>query len=418
MVYTMFRHGHRSPYKYLDDKSKVDLIGNTWPLSSGSLTPSGKRQGYLLGAYFRHRYMIDNKFLDFKYSLGESVFMSTPVSRTIQTCETVIQGIYPPGTGPQINQEQVETAVPPQKVENIEKIKEQLGLNVLPEQVQLVYIKQVREFECPGIEAALKKQRDSTFPEYANEMIKNHGQVIKDHSKLKNDEDLLVYDNLFGFFDTLISDDFEGLKMSQELKDLGNKDDLAEKVNYEKISRIDYGDADKLVIKGRRQSELSFLNQAIKNRIEADAAKAGYSEANPKAVFFAVHDSWIISMLMLFESIGVKVPKNDVLYTSNLTIELWMNEGFEVVILFDEEIIGKMPVSEFQEGLKKIIMSEADLKAACEVKNQVYEQGMVLSSFALAMILIAVVFMILKRSLDIKFEQRKIGRVLKEGLTI
>ena len=83
----MTRHGARSP---LYD----NFTTSQWDCPPGHLTPTGKREHYLLGREMRQRYMIDQNFLSKIYKEEEIKVYSTPYPRTIQSAESQLLGLY------------------------------------------------------------------------------------------------------------------------------------------------------------------------------------------------------------------------------------------------------------------------------------------------------------------------------------
>ena len=91
-----------SVYYYLI-KNGVDVYKENW-LIKGELTNVGKRQLYLLGVKTRKKYMEENDFLSKEYNPKEILIKSTDHNRTIESVYSYIQGLYPAGTGPTINE--------------------------------------------------------------------------------------------------------------------------------------------------------------------------------------------------------------------------------------------------------------------------------------------------------------------------
>ena len=99
--FQIFRHGARMPYSGV--KNGVDVYKENW-LIKGELTNVGKRQLYLLGVKTRKKYMEENDFLSKEYNPKEILIKSTDHNRTIESVYSYIQGLYPAGTGPTINE--------------------------------------------------------------------------------------------------------------------------------------------------------------------------------------------------------------------------------------------------------------------------------------------------------------------------
>jgi len=55
------------------------------------------RQRFLLGAYYRQRYIEEYGVLSEEYDPEEIFMVSTDVNRTIQSGQSELMGLYPPG---------------------------------------------------------------------------------------------------------------------------------------------------------------------------------------------------------------------------------------------------------------------------------------------------------------------------------
>ena len=100
-AFQMHRHGARAPY--LGVENNLDFYKEEW-IDKEELTNMGKRMLYLLGVKTRKRYMEQTKLLSKEFSPQEILIRSTDVNRTIESVECFIQGLYPHGTGPVLNE--------------------------------------------------------------------------------------------------------------------------------------------------------------------------------------------------------------------------------------------------------------------------------------------------------------------------
>eukprot|EP00386_Alphamonas_edax_P004834 GDKI01015226.1.p1 GENE.GDKI01015226.1~~GDKI01015226.1.p1 ORF type:complete len:372 (-),score=128.47 GDKI01015226.1:192-1307(-) len=57
---------------------------------------------FTVGQWMRKRYIEDNKFLSPTFDQSEMYVRSTEMFRTVQTAQSLLQGLYPPGTGPKL----------------------------------------------------------------------------------------------------------------------------------------------------------------------------------------------------------------------------------------------------------------------------------------------------------------------------
>jgi len=123
------RHGARTManpeyYQITDDESFLK--------NPGRLTNVGKHQLYLLGRQLADKYIRQNKVLSVKYNPNQIIARASGINRTIESAQSLLMGLYPPGTGPALSPEEIEAAVPPIKVEHLEEIQAELREAALP----------------------------------------------------------------------------------------------------------------------------------------------------------------------------------------------------------------------------------------------------------------------------------------------
>ena len=141
-VFSMFRHGARAPYT-LNKETNIDLFGNKWE-SESKLTSVGIRQHYLNGYKNKQKYFSQLNITNQNYNPNEIVFYSTDTERTIMSAYSQIFGMFPPGTGPKLNENddfQSKIAVPPMNLFNFSKVESSLQYSALGANVNLFPVK-------------------------------------------------------------------------------------------------------------------------------------------------------------------------------------------------------------------------------------------------------------------------------------
>lgn len=90
----VIRHGDRTP--------RYEIKGSSykWPEGLGQLTALGIQQEYALGTELRSLYVTKYRLLPDSYRSGTISVRSTDVDRTLMSAQSVLMGLYPPGTGP------------------------------------------------------------------------------------------------------------------------------------------------------------------------------------------------------------------------------------------------------------------------------------------------------------------------------
>ena len=93
-VVEIIRHGDRTPTVQLP---AVDYV---WKEGLGQLTATGMQQEYQLGVALRKQYIEQSHLLPKQYQYGTIYVRSTDYDRTLMSAQSVLTGLYPPGTGP------------------------------------------------------------------------------------------------------------------------------------------------------------------------------------------------------------------------------------------------------------------------------------------------------------------------------
>ncbi|MBF0543947.1 MAG: histidine-type phosphatase [Candidatus Riflebacteria bacterium] len=93
---TLIRHGDRTPlHDIITDPYK-------WEIGKGELTPLGMNQERKLGSELRKRYVDELKLLTPNYVNSSIYALATDFNRTIQSAQSFLLGLYPPGFGPKL----------------------------------------------------------------------------------------------------------------------------------------------------------------------------------------------------------------------------------------------------------------------------------------------------------------------------
>lgn len=96
-VTLVHRHGDRSPVSFLP----TDGANNAhWLEGPGQLTPIGMQQLHALGVSLRERYVTSDDLFPGMYSRRHVHVRSTDLDRTLMSAQSLLQGLFPPGTGP------------------------------------------------------------------------------------------------------------------------------------------------------------------------------------------------------------------------------------------------------------------------------------------------------------------------------
>lgn len=96
--FDVIRHGDRTPLRVMPN------YPFTWSEGLGQLTPLGMQQEFQRGVEFRKKYVDEYHLLSPHYQRQEMIVFSTNADRAIMSAQSVLLGLYPQSTGPELNQ--------------------------------------------------------------------------------------------------------------------------------------------------------------------------------------------------------------------------------------------------------------------------------------------------------------------------
>jgi acid phosphatase len=98
-VVEIIRHGDRTPI------TPIPSVDYVWKEGLGQLTAEGMQQEFQLGVALRKRYIQQDHLLPEHYEYNTLYVRSTDYARTLMSAQSLLAGLYPPGTGPYPSQE-------------------------------------------------------------------------------------------------------------------------------------------------------------------------------------------------------------------------------------------------------------------------------------------------------------------------
>ena len=400
-VFGMFRHGARAPWKSLNENN-IDIFGSKWEGES-QLTDVGVRQHYLLGYKNKQKYFSQLNITD--YNTNEFSIFSTETDRTVMSAYSELFGMFPPGSGPKLTEEQIPFAQPPMKTFNFSQKQEFLKDEVLQAAVALfpvhLFDKYASYFNlydpklCPRVKDYQDANKKSEkFLNYSNAIIKNYGdRIIKLINKTDINE-LKDYNSMYYVFDTFIANYFDGRNLDK-LNETG--------INFEEFYNltidflkwdqfyINYGDKDSIVARMSFSPVFRYLFDVIDARIGLDSSEGlispdYYDSLNPKMFLYSGHDTSLAAMnVFLSYMFGEdRVKQYYTYFASSFYFELYKNETksnsemkheygeeYYLNILFNEKnIFGKsISYKEFKDQIKNKLMNAQDVHDFCSVKG-------------------------------------------------
>ena len=339
-VFGMFRHGARAPWKSLDENN-IDLFGSKWDGES-QLTNVGVRQHYLLGYKNKQKYF--NLLNITSYNPSEISIFSTDTDRTIMSIYSELFGMFPPGTGPKLTEDQKLYAQPPIKNFDFSIQKDLLKDNVLAAQVNPfpvhLFDKYAKYFNlydskvCPTVrEFQDVNKKSEKFQNYSNSIIQNYGEKIIKLINKTDVSELTNYENMYFVFDTFIANLVDGRNMSKitesglDINDFKNL--TIDFLTWDQFY-INYGDKDSYIGRMSFSPIFQYLFELIDSRINLDLSNNNtdnYDITNPKMLLYSGHDTSLAAMnVFLSYMFGEKIKSYYTYFASSFYFELYKNE--------------------------------------------------------------------------------------------
>ena len=286
---TYIRHGDRAPYAQIDSPN----FKYQWPGGIGELTPEGMNQEYLLGKELRVRYIDTLHLLPAVYKNNAIYVLSTDSNRTIMSAESLLMGLYPPGTGPKMGN----------------------GSAALPDDFQPVPIRVVQgkqknilrpEQQNPERFKYLMDNVSHTQQAWTEENIKHAGD-FKRWSVIIG-KPIKTFDDFLIFADTVRCMSLHGIPIPEGL----NKDEVS-KI----LSAADYLTALQYV----PHEVAYFMASGFLSQLNTDFQLAADGKQPYKYILYSGHDTTICGIMSaLGKPLQINPP-----YASHVDFELYKN---------------------------------------------------------------------------------------------
>jgi hypothetical protein len=363
----MFRHGARSPVVL--SSNKTDIFGEKWD-SQGELTSLGMRQHYLLG--YKNRVFFKD-FLSSSYDQNEIYVVSTDVNRTLMSAQSHLQGLYPPGTGPEINPSWSNKAVPPIKDFDFLPEIAKLSNSALPNSMQVFPIHQFdysnkfyflydQKF-CPRT-AQIFNQRKIGPKENANgeKFAALYGDKIKKALNLP-EETKFNYDFIQVISDSFISGYTEGRNFTS-LKNAGIDIDEFANFTIEHLSLdvLDVYSGDKEFAIATKSTAFRDINRWMSTRVKRDSENKGYTAYSaPKLVLYSFHDRDLGDMFGYLREVFNMTEAYYPFFASSMLFELHRRDNvtstnssiddYYVKVSFNDKLLMNITYSQFDSSV-------------------------------------------------------------------
>ena len=396
-AWQMHRHGTRAPIFGIINGT--DIYQEKWDKLPGELTETGKRMLYLLGVKSRKRYIEQFNLLSKNYNPQEIYIRSTDVNRTIESVESYLQGLYPPGSGPTIKENvrnDINRSYPPniKYKEKFESIINFYNLNntgmALPygisiEPIHLFY-KPRHEFQlydtniCTGHKEKYEQQKNSKIiRDFSNKFLEDFGYMLYDIEDTNNKTFLYDYWTNYNYTDGFVCDEAEAKKFNLLVEQYGfeiYKFDLFRNYSKEFIW-LDYYYTTypegyyNISIVANTHTMRSIVNW-MEKAIDGFEKKENYL----KFVIYSAHDSSIAALEHYMEyAFGTSIEFCD--FGESRFFELYLDEeNIYKVRYLKGDITEKinMDFNKFKEIINKKTWNEDKINEFCQFDNNHQEK--------------------------------------------
>ena len=391
-AFELFRHGARTPYSGMTEDFK-DCFGQQWN-GLKELTGVGLRQHFLVGYRNRIRYMEENNLISPIYDPREVYLISTDSNRTIMSANAQVQGLYLPGTGPTLFQNQSDIAIPPVEEENIKEEKDKLDENnctVLPNQINIMpihsfftkdhFIQLQDKKVCPNAKKIYKKNQErKEVVNFLKKMTEKYGKKIASISNEAEDA-LNNYTKAYYIFDTFIAQYTEGLQIFEDnLKKMKvtQEEILNDSFKFFEYDLIGNGiDNDEQLCLHSMSPIFDRLINWTDSKIEKDRNNSenyiGYDL--PKFVMFSAHDSTCAAFMGFMKAVyGTKIvyPK----FATNINLELYRKDNkYYIEYYINDEFMGEFEYNEFVKKFRNKRKSTKEINEFCGFEKKEEEDN-------------------------------------------
>ena len=407
-VWSLIRHGARSPTKLNNNK---DLLDFEWDINAGELTNLGLRQLFILGLQQNERY---SKLLE----SNQLYMISTNFNRTIMSLLSYYHGLV--RDGDELSDIQKERAFPPGVTLN-----DNIGSKVYKNNKALGENNSVRAYHilsdgypfhvlnahkyCKGIPELKDDKKEGH--------IKNILDLLDKHKDLESIFNLNIDRNnvisakehLYSLADSYVSAYYNS-KNIKEKYFKGNKEEARRLLNNFEIFLTReftwgiYGEDDKVynarIVKSRLlRIILNYLNYRTSSSSKDGNNNEIYTASNPSMVIYSMHDRDISEiMLILNHKFNINI-EDKIPYASFINFELIYDKleqteeaKWLVRIIYNDKEIGKFNYSYFSRTLSTALITEEEIMKFCNYENEITSNN---DTFLIVIIIILSIIFIL-----------------------
>jgi hypothetical protein len=455
---THFRHGARAPQKYYNQTLHLDYILEKWD-NPGELTPMGQRMHYALGLQNRERYITEKKFLKETFDPHEILIYSTRFNRTILSVASQLQGLYPLGTGGELNDEQKEEAIPQVNLsENVKKELDKLNNYSLPGKMALAPIRMINDNErkiiiydipeCLWKRDEMREINLKNSPEL-QELITNfslkYNQTLDEMYEANNTYDIHFVDNFCDAFIAGTTEKKPMEKINEKFNESEQKEILDTCFEFMKFNFREWiaGDSERILPTLEVSKLMREFIHYMKERIDADIKNIDISQyledySKPKMLMISAHDSTISMWELFFIKVFKNNDENEYIFpkfatqlafevvTDNTsdTSKIKEYKDYTINCYFNDILFFSKNVQEFIDQVEPKLFSDDKINEVCKFdqkesneddtdKKDLYFTLMIVFSATTGIFLILMIFFIVKAT-----RSKTSETIDKEGLLL
>ena len=391
-----FRHGARTPNRFIDKKKEMDFINTTWHEGAGELTYLGILQQYLIGTRNKIRY---SKFLSSKYNPQEILIYSTNLNRTKTSGYAQLLGLYEKDKMKVIHTEGGKKNI------NFNDFKSYNGENLLLKTYPIPY------FILQYIKRGNQFRYEKTF-DYSRDVNCQKIKFLRNKNKLLDKHYISYYETFKKYMETFLEDhydfDFEKRDKFEQLhrfcdafiSQVTDKrvNDFIEKernisetylrcIEYEKLKLFNIEQGGQANFTGEISMSAVMLRiikwmecrMSLKSNIDI-------KKGCPKFVMYSAHDTTLAAMgRFLLSAFNILVPYPYFAATQSFELRKY-NKDFYVEIYFNDKLGLNVTFKEFKKKVRDVAWDENFVIDYCDVYSS-FEMKIIYLGFGIILVL-------------------------------
>ena len=407
-VFEHFRNGARVPGYFIDEYPEGeywDMFKVHW-YNTGELTEIGLRMQYILGYQNRVKY---KSILSEMYDPTQILIFSTDRYRTIYSAQAHIQGMFPAGTGRKIDPWQIKASEPPMPITPLmQKEVVNLGLNVLPENVQIVPIHIFKkdsiehlinlDITCDKLKENIKKSKvNEHLNEFYKKLNNTYGEQLMEMFNENSTKFLFNFDKVFKFTAEFLTDYVNNRNLTILKKygiDIKEFYDLCMEFKLIFLFEKKFNE---LVAQYSASPNFRFILNWMEKKIKLNQKKEVFNHYDdPKMVVYSGSDL-TMAPFELFMKTAFGTPLIYPLFASNIVFEVHKKDNVEkptyndyhIEYYINGELHLNVSFNVFKYIIEKTLISDQEINRFC------YPQLEKNEGFMIVAVIIAIVFVII-----------------------